>query len=182
VAGLAALHLLRARATSTSKADFLRVGGVGPVEGDAVNPSMGAWSRHPCRSHPLNRTHPAFDSSPRSGGTASCTGGCRPLVGTASDPRFIWISDGCADQRSAPTNSRVNLSGAGRCGLAGPQAPWMAPTSPQGWVYGVSCQPTPPRPTHSKPEPPLILLRLRPRLEAGAGLQALPNPLPFLRM
>jgi hypothetical protein len=30
--------------------------------------------------------------------------------------------------------------------LAGPLAPWMAPSSPHGWVYGVSCQPTPPHP------------------------------------
>ncbi len=29
--------------------------------GDAVNPSMGAWPRHPCRGHSRNRTHPAFD-------------------------------------------------------------------------------------------------------------------------
>jgi len=34
---------------------------VGPVAGDAVNPSMGAWPRHPCRGHPRNRPHPAFD-------------------------------------------------------------------------------------------------------------------------
>ncbi len=34
---------------------------MGPVAGDAVNPSMGAWPRHPCRGHPRNRPHPAFD-------------------------------------------------------------------------------------------------------------------------
>ncbi len=45
------------------------------------------------------------------------------------------------------------LSGVGRCGLAGPLAPWMAPSSPQGRVYGVSCQPTPPRPICRNPEP-----------------------------
>ncbi|MDH2065637.1 hypothetical protein N5J52_22285, partial [Stenotrophomonas maltophilia] len=39
-------------------------GGVGPVAGDAVNPSMEAWPRHPCRGHPRNRTHPAFDRLP----------------------------------------------------------------------------------------------------------------------
>ncbi|CRD59071.1 hypothetical protein BN1263310043 [Stenotrophomonas thermophila] len=37
---------------------------MGPVAGDAVNPSMEARSRHPWRSRPRNRTHPAFDSSP----------------------------------------------------------------------------------------------------------------------
>ncbi len=30
---------------------------MGPVAGDAVNPSLGAWPRHPCRGHPRNRTH-----------------------------------------------------------------------------------------------------------------------------
>ncbi len=35
-----------------------------PLAGDAVNPSMGAWPRHPCRGHPRNRTHSAFDSFP----------------------------------------------------------------------------------------------------------------------
>ncbi|RIA32182.1 hypothetical protein DFO63_0047 [Stenotrophomonas sp. AG209] len=30
---------------------------------------MGAWSRHPCRSHPCHRTLPAFDSWPRSAGS-----------------------------------------------------------------------------------------------------------------
>ncbi|CAH0065968.1 protein of unknown function [Stenotrophomonas maltophilia] len=37
---------------------------MGPVAGDAVNPSLGAWPRHPCRGHTRNRTHPAFDSFP----------------------------------------------------------------------------------------------------------------------
>ncbi len=58
-----ALHPLRAGARA--EAGFLRDGGVGPVAGDAVNPSLGAWPRHPCRGHPRNRTHPAFDSFPR---------------------------------------------------------------------------------------------------------------------
>ncbi|KLO01220.1 hypothetical protein AA979_02060 [Stenotrophomonas maltophilia] len=39
---------------------------MGPVAGDAVNPSLGAWPRHPCRGHPRHRTHPAFDRFPRS--------------------------------------------------------------------------------------------------------------------
>ncbi len=58
------------------------------------------------------------------------------------------------------------LSKAGRGRLAGPQAPWMAPTSPQGWVHGVSCQPPPSRPTISNPEP-LWLLTLT--LPAAGG-------------
>ncbi|EED40433.1 hypothetical protein SSKA14_3455 [Stenotrophomonas sp. SKA14] len=44
---------------------------------------MGAWSRHPCRSHPLNRTHPAFDSFLRSAGTTFCFWWVSTLVDTA---------------------------------------------------------------------------------------------------
>ncbi len=80
------------------------------------------------------------------------------LVDTV-DPRHAWmthsISDRCVDQgrhlptaarnKAAVANSRVNLSKVGRCGWAGPLAPWMAPSSPHGWVHGVSCPPTPPR-------------------------------------
>ena len=38
---------------------------------------MGAWSPHPCGSHPANPQCPAFDSWP------AAVGGCRPLVGTS---------------------------------------------------------------------------------------------------
>ncbi len=48
---------------------------------------------------------------------------------------------------------RETVGGGGGGGAAGPLAPWMAPSSPQGRVYGVSCSPTPPRPTLSNPEP-----------------------------
>ncbi len=64
-----ALHPLRAGARA--EAGFLRDGGVGPVAGDAVNPSLGAWPRHPCRGHPRNRTHPTFDSFLRSVGRST---------------------------------------------------------------------------------------------------------------
>ena len=40
---------------------------------------------------------------------------------------------------------RRDLSEVGRGGWAGPLAPW----SPQGWVYGVSCPATPPHQIHS---------------------------------
>src|SRR6185437_10762774 len=69
------------------------------------------------------------------------------------------------------TGRHRKLSGVGRCGAAGPLAPWMAPSSPHGWVNGVSCSPAPPHQTHRNPEP-LLLLQL-PLLPAGAGRQAL---------
>ncbi len=48
----------------------------------------------------------------------------------------------------------------------------MAPTSPHGRVYGVSCKPRPPRPTSRKPAPILILLWLVKLLQVqGAALQ-----------
>ncbi|CRD45503.1 hypothetical protein BN126310113 [Stenotrophomonas indicatrix] len=59
-----------ATAEATANAGFLWDGGLGPVAGDAVNPSLGAWPRHPCRGHPRHRPPPAFDSFPRSAGTA----------------------------------------------------------------------------------------------------------------
>ncbi len=40
--------------------------------GDAVNPSLGAWPRHPCRGHPAIRHHPASDSFPVSGRSTPC--------------------------------------------------------------------------------------------------------------
>ena len=89
-AGPAALHPLRA--TAEAEAGFLRDGGVGPVAGDAVNPSMGAWPRHPCRGHSRNRPHPAFD---RFSGSVGMARGVRSAFSAenGSDPRLISISD-----------------------------------------------------------------------------------------
>ena len=63
-------------ATSAATACILWDGEVGPVAGDAVNPSMEARSPHPCGSRPRNRTHPAFDRFLRS----------------AVDPRHAWMN------------------------------------------------------------------------------------------
>ena len=86
------------------------------------------------------------------------------------------------------TADRGNLSGAGWWGPAGPLAPWMAPSSPHGWVYGVSCWPPSPRqPTEYLLLPwpwPLLLLLLLPlplpwpRRVPGA---ARPKPTPRFR-
>ncbi|CAO3298220.1 hypothetical protein LMG26824_00139 [Stenotrophomonas maltophilia] len=108
---------------------------------------------------------------------------CRaePTLGCASIRYRILDSDADSSThgvdlpcrpRSTPTNSSVEPSEVGRCGLAGPLAPWMAPSSPQGRVYGVSCQPTPPR--HPADCPLLLLLRLLLRLL----LQLLPLRVP----
>ncbi len=83
--------------------------------------------------------------------------------------------------RAVPAD-RGNLSEAGRWGPAGPLAPWMAPSSPHGWVYGVSCWPPPPRqPTKC---PPLLWLLLGPlplpQLRRVPGA-ARPKPFPRFR-
>src|ERR1700733_10198301 len=92
---LAGLRPAPAEATATAEAaataGYPWDGEVGPVAGDAVNPSLGAWPRHPCRGHSRNRTHPAFDSVPRTVGTAG--GRIRFPQENGSDPRLISISD-----------------------------------------------------------------------------------------
>ena len=81
-----------AESRATARACIPRVGGVGPVAGDAVNPSMEAWPRHPCRVHPRNRTHPAFDRFPRSVGTSFCFGRCRPWsTRMPEEPAFAFV-------------------------------------------------------------------------------------------
>ncbi|EED39730.1 hypothetical protein SSKA14_2748 [Stenotrophomonas sp. SKA14] len=76
-------------------------GGVGPVAGDAVNPSMGAWSPHPCGSHPCHRTHPAFDSFLRfvGAGAVRCFWWVSTLVDTVG-PRHAWMMG--SDENESP--------------------------------------------------------------------------------
>ncbi len=129
--------------------------------GWASCPTRPRHASGPCGSRPRNRTHPAFDRFPRSVGNA---------LGDLT-PEFHSISDGCVDQGRHLPKSTGNLSGVGRCGAAGPLAPWRAPSSPHGRVYGVSCSLTPPRPILSTAGP--LWLLLWPRQVQGA---ALPNP------
>jgi len=179
----AGLRPAPAEAEATAKADYPWDGGVGPVAGDAVNPSLGAWPRHPCRGHPRNRTHPAFDRFPRS-----------------VDPRHAWMNlcqitksigarsvfqrktDLAPGPHVVPGSVQPSPGNCQRWGGVGWQDRWrhgwrhrapgvralclrstasQAPerTAASGWagprkgVYGVSCQPTPPRQTSRKPEP-----------------------------
>ena len=126
--------------------------------GDAVNPSVEAWPRHPCRGHPRKPIPPGHGQFP----CASTTEKKEKIKSESGSGSLRSASTHGVDlpcrPRSTPTNSRGNLSGVGRCGAAGPLAPWMAPSSPQGRVYGVSCSPTPPRPTITNPELLLLLL------------------------
>jgi len=129
----------------------------------SMAPSMAPTPLHDPPAPPLTiscRVQPRKRKKKSKSGSLATLALCRPRSTPTNsracqqsqspvDPRHAWmihsISDRCADQRWAPTNSRRNLSGVGRCGWAGPLAPWMAPSSPHGWVYGVSCPATPPR-------------------------------------
>ncbi len=149
-----------ATSTSTSKAGFLRDGGVGPVAGDAVNPSMGAWPRHPCRGHSRHRTHPAFDSFPRS----------------AVDPRRAWmlfvqLSKYSISMEIHPRMAWIYWPPAycrrrGTVGLRGVSG-MDAATKPPGTGLRRPRKPTVSR--HPTECPLLLLLRPLPWLEAGAG-------------
>ena len=142
-----ATSIATSTSTATAEAGFLRVGGVGPVAGDAVNPSLGAWPRHPCRGHPRNRTHPAFDRFPRSVGKAwPALGGCRPWsTGRCrSTPRVdafrsiveILEFDGVIHAWRGPTRSRETVRG-GAVSECGVSAAWMPRPSLQGRTCGV---------------------------------------------
>ncbi|HFT6978016.1 TPA: hypothetical protein ACGRP1_003802, partial [Stenotrophomonas maltophilia] len=78
--------------------------------------------------------------------------------------------DGDSSTHGVDPSDRGNLSEVGRHGQAGPLAAWMPPSSPHGWVYGVSCLPMPP---HHPSECQLLLL-LRPWLRQVQGA-ALPK-------
>ncbi|VEE53702.1 Uncharacterised protein [Stenotrophomonas maltophilia] len=110
--------------TATSKAGIPRDGGVGPVEGDAVNPSMGAWSRLArvrCPAHtarpglgvlpnppeaclgPMRLTPPQPDPPHLRQFPAICRHGVllwwvSTLVDTV-DPRHAWMNVGMIEVR-----------------------------------------------------------------------------------
>ncbi len=190
--------------TATSKAGIPRDGGVGPVEGDAVNPSMGAWSPLARVRCPAHTARPGLGVLPNP--PEACLGPMPRTLPQPDPPRLRQFpaicrrSTPCVDEslsksniskierrasthsvdlpcrpRSTPTHSSGNLSEVGRCGAAGPLAPWMAPSSPHGRVYGVSCSPTPSRQTISNPEP-LWLWPLLARWPLQVQGAALPKP------
>ncbi len=103
--------------------------GTGGLAVHAVNPSMGARERHPWRpTVPPTHPYPAFDSGlVRNEEAASL---------------FAW-------QCFALAWPPANYLGRGCVGLRDRWAPWMALTSLQGWIYGVSREPTHPRPARN---------------------------------
>ncbi|SNT83171.1 hypothetical protein SAMN02744786_3004 [Stenotrophomonas sp. CC120222-04] len=159
--------------------------------GDAVNPSMEAWPRHPCRGHPRKPIPPGHGQFPCASTTEKKKRSKAQADRFALHPRMAWIYR--VDQgRHLPT-AAGKLSGVGRCGAAGPLAPWARGMPRAGWAGG----PTPVLPcaqdsAHEQGaiEPPGTGLRrvLQPHTappnpqqprtalalaSAGAGLQAL---------
>ncbi len=164
-AGLAALHLLQARATAeaTATAGIPWDGGALWVCGDAVNPSMGAWSRHPCRSHPANPQYPAFDSRPVASRSTPCVDES-PLKSSIS-----------TIERRASTHGVDLLQIAENCrrrgGSGGRGVSRMDAATELTWTYlQRPLPPDPPRlPTGIRPLPLLQPLRVQ-----GAALQRAP--------
>ncbi len=134
-----------------------------------------ARSPHPCGSRPRNRTHPAFDSFPRSVGNAL---GVRSVFRRKTDltPFLLSISDRYVDQgRHLPTaagicrrRGTVGLRGVSRMDAA-TKPPWTGLRRPR--------KPTVPR--HPADSPLLLLLWLLHSLRQVQGA-ALPNPLKCL--
>ncbi len=166
----------------------LGLGRAGGDGGGAVNPSVGAWPRHPCRGHPVIPARPASDTfrrfrPPRKekeeqeqrqklhSGWLPAGPTPYPLRSDRSPPRMAWIYR--VDQgRHLPTVTG-RLSKAGRCGLAGPLAPWMAPSSPRDGF--TACPANPHRPAqHAETQSRFGFgpwLWLRPLRVQGATLQ-----------
>ena len=187
-----------ARATATAKADFLWDGGMGPVAGDAAStppgpgPAAGgcAFGRlrsgasqakrpHPCKLGRRSHAAQAPATGPTPPSTVSCDlsewHGVRSVFRRKTDltpefhsisdrfhPRMAWIYWPPAYCRRRGTVGLRGVSGMD----AATKPPWMGLRRPR--------KPTVPR--HPTECPPLLLRRLLPWLEAGAGLQALPNP------
>ena len=126
------------------------VGWVGG-SGDAVNPSMGAWPRHPCRGHPRPAYPPGLGQisaadPPREINNKSKSGSLRSQS-RGRQPTAVAVAFASAFSLDLPVVVRRPESVWGRAGgVGGVSAPWMARLSPHGWVHGVPANPT--RPAH----------------------------------
>ncbi len=196
----------RATTTAKAAAGIPDLAGRCGLAGHAVNPSLGArWrlARVRCPAHtarpglgvlpnppeaclgPMPRTLPQPDPPRLRQFPAICRRSTPCVDESLSKSNISRIERRASTHRvdlpcrprSTPTHSRGNLSEVGRCGAAGPLAPWMAPSSPHGRVYGVSCSPAPSRQTISNPEP-LWLWPLLVRWPLQVQGAALPPPPP----
>jgi len=146
--------------------------------GDAVNPSLGAWPRHPCRGHPAIRHRPAFDSFPVAVGWVLGTawgmawGQIRFPLENGSDPRLISISDRDSSTNGVDPQTAEICRRRGGSGCGGVSR--MDAATELTWTYlQRPPQPDPPRlPTGNQ-----LLLLLLLQLGAGAGRSPAEHPL-----
>ncbi len=164
---------------SQSSAFLIRREGVGcGWAGHAVNPSMGARSAHGCASRSCPAAPDASGHVPANAvgliPRLSAVGRCQPwlalllilLCASSFDLDFLLSFRGLR-----------KLSGGVRVAQAGPLAPWMAPSSPHGWVHGVSClgHPYPSSQNQQRRRTPALLrvvptavgILARPQLDGG---------------
>ena len=134
--------------------------------GDAVNPSVEAWPRHPCRGHPRKPIPPGHGQFP----CASTTEKKEKIKSGSGSLRSASTHgvDLPCRPRSTPTNSRGNLSKAGWVGWRGCEPHGCGDqASTDGFTASPAIRPTPP--TRSNPAVAVAVAVA----SAGAGLQAL---------
>jgi len=148
------------------RAGWVRGGRREPVPGGLAAASM---PRTPPRTHPAQPLTVSVCVQPRKRKRKSKAGRALRALVVGSDPfsagkriRPLLVSVPPTASERAVEQARRDaarasvtgkLSRVGREGQAGPLAPWMAPSSPHGWVYGVSCLPLPACPVRKNPEP-----------------------------
>ena len=191
-----------AASTATAEAGFLRDGGWVRWR-RRRKPILGAWPRHPCRGHSRHRTHPAFDSFPRSVGHADGVGSVfrRKTDPTHFDCRYLTDVSTKVDTYRQHTES-VRGGAVSECGVSAawargmPRAGWagrptpvlpcaqesaheQAAAKPTRTYLRRPRTPTPPRQT--KNSPLLLLLLPLPLLEGLCGCRAPPADFRHLR-
>ncbi len=111
--------------------------------GDAVNPSLGAWPRHPCRGHPALRHRPTSDRTPRL------------LAGVDLGRHFCQISksiwgqirfppENGSDPKSRSNTPQETVEGGVGAGGGREHPGWRDRASMDGFTASPATGPTPP--------------------------------------
>ncbi len=178
-----------ATAEATSRAGIPWDGGAVSECGDAVNPSMGAWPRHPCRGHPALRHRPTFDRFPVADGFTPCVNvyPSKSNISTIERRSSTHGVDLRVDQGRHPSRAGHVIPAA--CGELS-KAGWVrlrgrepAATEPTGTYLRRPPQPDPPRLPTGNPLWPWLLLSRLPasgRHYRFGGCRAQPCPSPYL--
>ena len=136
--------------------------------GDAVNPSVEAWPRHPCRGHPRKPIPPGHGQFPCASTTEKkekIKSGSGSGSGSLRSASTHGVDLPCRP-RSTPTNSRGNLSKAGWVGWRGCEPHGCGDqASTDGFTASPAIRSTPPARSN-----PAVAVAVA---SAGAELQAL---------